>query len=67
MTDEEAIKLAANLLAKDVPNPGPTWLEVIDLCLWVKDLSKRLPKPKKTRNEYMRDYMRARRRKLIVS
>jgi hypothetical protein len=65
MTDEEALSTAQMLLAKDTTNPGPTWLQVIDLCLWVKDVSKRLPKPKRTRNEYMREYMRMRRQKGI--
>lgn len=67
MTDEEAILLAEALLSRDTPNPGPTWLQVIDLCLWVKDISKRLPPPKKSRREYMRDYMRMRRKKEIAN
>jgi len=66
MTDEEAILLASTLLSKDTPNPGPTWLQVIDLCLWVQEIGKRLPKPKKTRREYMRDYMRMRRKKMLA-
>lgn len=58
MTDEEALATALKLLDTDVPKPGPTWLSVVDLCFWVKDVSKRLPKPKKNKNEYMKEYMR---------
>ena len=70
MTDEEALETARLILAKEailVPITGTTWKSVIDLCRWVIEASGRLPKPKQTRNEYMRDYMRLRRAKEKLS
>jgi hypothetical protein len=63
MTDDEALQIATSLLEREVATPGPTWLQVIDLCLWVKEAHKRIPKPKRPRKEYMRDYMRTYMRK----
>jgi hypothetical protein len=62
MTDDEAIEKIEHLLLMDV-KAGPTWLMVIDVCLWAKSAHKRLPKPKRERKEYMRDYMRLKRAK----
>jgi len=62
MTDEEALQKIEHLLLMDV-KAGPTWLMVIDVCLWAKALHKRIPGPKRNRREYMRDFMRIKRAK----
>jgi len=61
MTDEEALELARWILSTYSPEQRAHPDRITSLCLWVEDVSKRLPQPKKTRSEYMRDYMKLRR------
>lgn len=61
MTDEEALATARYIMRRSTDSITPFQKEVFDLCLWVEDISNRLPKPKRDRKEYMRDYMRLKR------
>ena len=69
MTDEEAKKLAHDLLSASAGTcVGPeSYADIRELSRWVLAALDRIPKPRRSRNEYMRDYMRERRKKQLAS